>query len=118
MAEGLQDRALPVTFNTGNAQLVPLMRSLNLHLGLNFQITANSCCIKKKEEEKRNTSENSDDVIRGADWRYAEKGLHPQTDTHVNRARDDGVEILLQGFSLLLGISCSGQGSDWAGAVQ
>lgn len=69
-------------------------------------------------KKKKNTCENSDDFIRGSDWKHAEKDLHPQTDRHVNRARDDGVEMLFQGSSLLLGTSCSGQGSDWVGAVR
>lgn len=49
--------------------------------------------------------------MRGSDW-----GLLPHTDAHVNRGRDDGVEMLLQGSPLPLETSCSGQGSDWAGA--
>lgn len=47
----------------------------------------------------------------------ADKGLHPQTEGHVNMTRDDGVEMLFQGGSLLLETSCSGQGSGWAGAL-
>lgn len=49
--------------------------------------------------------------------RSAQKGLHSQTDAHVNRGSHDGAQMLLQGSSLLLETSWSGQGSDWAGAL-
>ena len=79
---------------------------------------------KTATTKKREINKHDDDSTRGSDRGslltngYAEKGLHPQTDAHVNRGRDDGVEMLLQGSSPLLETSCSGQGSDWAGALR
>lgn len=88
-------------------------------LMITFASQKTAMALKKKIKNEHN-----DDYMRGLDWGYlgtnwyAEKGLHPQTEAHVNKARDDGVEMLLQGSSLLLETSCSGQGSDWAGALR